>query len=52
MFGFHVMDTANVFILIWQFSEPRAALYIIMGDRADPNIIYEMGSKLNRGNPF
>ena len=47
------MNTTNIFVLIGKLSEPRASFYIIMGDRANPNIIYEMViTKLNWINPF
>ena len=48
MFRLHVMDTADVFVLVGQLSEPRASFYVIMGNRGNPDIIYKMGSKLNR----
>jgi hypothetical protein len=52
MFRLKIMDTANVFVLIWEFPKPRTALNIIMGVRADPYVIYEMVAKLNRVYPF
>ena len=46
------MDTANVFVLIWEFSEPRTALNIVMGDRGNPYIVYDAVSNLNGINPI
>ena len=46
-----IMNTANVFVLIWKLPKPRTPLNIIMGNRADPNVVYEMISKLNWINP-
>jgi hypothetical protein len=46
------VNTANVFVLIWELPKPRTALNIIMCDRADPYVIYEMVAKFDRIDPF
>ena len=52
MFWFQIMNTANVFVLIGQFPEPRASFNVIMGDGVNPDVINEMVAKLNGVYPF
>jgi len=52
MFRLQIVNTTDVFILLWQFPKPRAPLNVLPCDRADPYVVDEMGSKLNGGNPF
>jgi len=52
MLWLYIMDSANVFVLLGQFPEPRTSFYVIMGYRADPNVVYKTVSNLNGINPL
>ncbi len=47
------MNAADIFFLLGQFPKPRASFDIIMGDRANPNVIDAIViAKGDRVNPF
>jgi hypothetical protein len=52
MLRLNIMDTADILILIGQLPEPRTPLYIVMGDRGNPDIMDTMIPKLDGVHPF
>jgi hypothetical protein len=52
MLWLNIMDSADILILIGQFPEPRTPLYIVMGNRGNPDVVNAMLPKLDSVHPL